>query len=173
MTTQTASIGVLLVGFLALPGCPRSGEPAPAQPQATTPAPAPSPTSDTGGIGAPKIPWANKTRLQRQDYMGIFVLPRMQKLFAGWKPDEYGEFRCQTCHGENFDKPPVDFQMPRVAFPLEADDPIGGAMKYDAEATRFMVDKVLPTMAELLGEKPFEAKTGQGFSCFRCHPRAK
>ncbi len=105
--------------------------------------------------------------------MGIYVLPRMEKLFKEWRPDDYAKFRCQTCHGEKFDKPPVDFHMPRVAFPLKADDPIGGAMKYDEEATRFMMEKVLPTMAELLGEKPYDQKTGQGFSCFRCHPKAK
>jgi len=105
--------------------------------------------------------------------MGIYVLPRMEKLFAQWRPDDYGKFRCQHCHGEKFDKPPVDFHMPRVAFPLMADDPVGGAMKYDPEATKFMVERVLPTMAELLGEEPLDPETGQGFSCFRCHPKAK
>jgi hypothetical protein len=105
--------------------------------------------------------------------MGIYVLPRMEKLFKEWRPDDHAGFRCQTCHGEEFDKPPVNFHMPRVAFPLKADDPVGGAMKYDEEATRFMVEKVLPTMAELLGEKPYDQKTGEGFSCFRCHPKAK
>jgi hypothetical protein len=164
-------------GFLAVAasGCPRS-EPAPARPGAAK-APAqkaaPSPASDTGGIGAPKIPWAQKTRSQRQDYMGLFVLPRMEKLFKEWRPDDYAGFRCQTCHGENFDKPPVDFEMPRVSFPLDADDPIGKAMKYDEEATKFMTEKVLPTMADLLGEKPYDSETGEGFSCFRCHPSRK
>jgi hypothetical protein len=164
-------------GFLALAGsgCPRS-EPAPARPGAAK-APAkkaaPGSGSETGGIGAPKIPWAQKTRSQRQDYMGLYVLPRMEKLFKEWRPDEYSGFRCQTCHGENFDKPPVNFEMPRVSFPLDADDPIGAAMKYDEEATKFMMEKVLPTMADLLGEKPYDSRTGEGFSCFRCHPARK
>lgn len=176
-TVPRRSLALLpLAGFLALgiSGCPRTGaEPAPAQPApAVAPKPASSSSSETGGIGAPKIPWAKKTRPQRQDYMGIYVLPRMEKMFMAWRPDDYAKFRCQTCHGEKFDKPPVDFHMPRVAFPLKADDPIGGAMKYDEEATRFMVEKVLPTMAELFGEKPYDAETGQGFSCFRCHPKA-
>lgn len=105
--------------------------------------------------------------------MGIYVLPAMEKLFKGWRPDEYARFRCQTCHGEKFDKPPIDFKMPRVDFPLNATDPVGSAMKYDPEATRFMTEKVLPTMAKLLGEKPYDPATGQGFSCFRCHPASK
>jgi hypothetical protein len=167
-----------LAGFLAIPalGCRKTGgEPAPARPGAPAGAKAGASASraGTGGIGAPNIPWANKTRSQRQDYMGLYVLPRMQKLFVEWRPDEYGDFKCQTCHGDNFDKPPVNFHMPRVSFPLKADDPIGAAMKYDAEATTFMMEKVLPTMAELLGEKPADPRTGQGgFTCFRCHPKA-
>ncbi|HWM87812.1 MAG TPA: hypothetical protein VNO33_18285 [Kofleriaceae bacterium] len=175
MLRSPVSFLLVLVGFLATPAltaCSRTAEPAQPQAPATGPEKPAAPASATGGIGAPKIPWARKTRSQRQDYMGIYVLPRMEKLFAEWRPDEYGKFRCQHCHGESFDKPPVDFAMPRVSFPLAADDPIGAAMKYDAEATRFMVEKVMPAMAELLGEKPHDPSTGQGFSCFRCHPKA-
>ncbi|HKE16108.1 MAG TPA: hypothetical protein VKB80_14630 [Kofleriaceae bacterium] len=169
-----------LAGLLAVAGSGCSGsarEPGPAQPKPAQVGAASSPTSgsgqDTGGIGAPKIPWAKKTHAQRLDYMGLFVLPRMEKLFKEWRPADHGDFRCQTCHGEDFDKPPVNFHMPRVSYPLKADDPIGAAMKYDAEATHFMMEKVLPTMAELLGEKPYDEKTGQGFACFRCHPKAQ
>lgn len=172
-STKLLALGPLL----ALAACSRSGDPAPAAP-APAPAPAiprPTGTGGTGGIGAPNIPWAEKTRAQRQDYMGIYVLDRMANLFRQWRPDEYAGttgFRCQTCHGENFDKPPVDFHMPRVAFPLDPTDPIGSAMRYDEEAAKFMVEKVVPTMAELLGEKPYDPKTKQGLSCFRCHPPA-
>ena len=170
---------LLALGFVvALAACSRSGDPAPVAPApapAATP-PKPQATGGTGGIGAPNIPWAEKTRAQRQDYMGIYVVDRMAALFREWKPDEYAGvtgFRCQTCHGENFDKPPVDFHMPRVAFPLDPADPIGSATRYDPEAAKFMVERVMPTMAELLGEKPYDEETKQGFSCFRCHPPSK
>jgi hypothetical protein len=168
---------LLMASFLAPSACRRSAEPAPARPAASAaPATAPVPPTSaaggggTGGIGAPNIPWATKTHAQRQEYMGLHVLPAMEKLFKEWRPDDHATFRCQTCHGENFDKPPVHFKMPRVSFPLRAADPIGAAMLYDPEATRFMVEKVLPTMAALLGEKPYDPKTREGFSCFRCHP---
>ena len=175
MTAQRRRPTPLLAlgSLLALAACARSGEQAPAAPVPTAGAPKPQ---GTGGIGAPNIPWAQKTRAQRQDYMGIYVLDRMAGLFREWKPDEYAGvtgFRCQTCHGEGFDKPPVDFHMPRVAFPLDPADPIGSATRYDAEAAKFMVEKVVPTMAELLGEKPYDPETKQGFSCFRCHPPSK
>jgi hypothetical protein len=32
---------------------------------------------------------------------------------------------------------------------------------------------VEPQMASLLGEEPFDPKTKQGFSCFRCHTQKK
>ena len=172
MTTRLWT-GVLL----ALTACSGGGGPPKqaAQPEAKA-APAerePAATAtDTGGLGAPKIPWKDKSRDQRLEYMGLFVLDKMGALFAQWRPEEYaakGAWRCQSCHGDGFDKPPVDFHMPRVAFPLDPDDPIGKAMKYDAEATTFMVEKVVPTMAELLSEKPMAE--GGTFGCFRCHPK--
>jgi hypothetical protein len=180
VSPMTPATPVVLALFLALGGCARSSEPAAAPASAPAPATAagqgtrPS-SAETGGLGAPKIPWKDKTHEQRVEYMGLFVLDRMHQLFAEWKPDEYGgeqAFRCQTCHGESFDKPPVNFHMPRVAFPLKPDDPVGGAMKYDPVATKFMVEKVVPTMAELLAEEPYDPATGKGtIGCFRCHPR--
>ena len=170
MTGLTPVVVAILVAIPACAGSSGESAPPPAQPPAKKPT-----TAATGGLGAPKIPWKDKTHEQRLEYMGLFVLDRMGKEFAGWKPEEFSAenaFRCQTCHGENFDKPPVDFHMPRVAFPLKPDDPIGGAMKYDPVATKFMVEKVVPTMAELLSEEPYDPATGKGtFGCFRCHPK--
>jgi hypothetical protein len=163
-------VGILVsaVAAASLAACRSAPEPGPASP-------APAAARDTGGLGAPKIPWPDKTREERLEYMGLFVLPAMEELFAGWRPDEYGDkgaFRCQSCHGEGFDTPAIDFHMPRVAFPLDPADPMGVAMRYDAEAATFMAERVVPEMARLLGEEPFVAETGRGtFGCFRCHPR--
>jgi len=165
-----------LAGLLALVGaaCSRASEPAAAPGPAAAESATPT-AARTGGLGAPKIPWKHKTHEQRLEYMGLYVLDRMGTLFAEWKPDEFSAenaFRCQTCHGDGFDRPPVDFHMPRVAFALEADDPIGGAMRYDPVAAKFMVERVVPTMAELLSEEPYQPATGRGtFGCFRCHPK--
>jgi|SRR5690349_21786548 len=173
MTTR-AWVGVLAV-LVACSGAsdrPKQASKPAAADEATAGSAAKPAGSETGGLGAPKIPWKDKTRPQRLEYMGLFVLDKMGALFAEWRPDEFaakGAWRCQNCHGEGFDKPPVDFHMPRVAFPLDPTDPIGKAMKYDAEATRFMVEKVVPTMAELLSEKPMAE--GGTFGCFRCHPK--
>ena len=155
MTTRSWT--VVLAALVACSGASeKPKEAAKPEPAEAAPAPAKPAGSETGGLGAPKIAWKDKTR----------------PLFAEWRPDEFapkGAWRCQNCHGENFDKPPVDFHMPRVSFPLDPTDPIGKAMKYDAEATKFMVEKVVPTMAELLSEKPMAE--GGTFGCFRCHPK--
>jgi hypothetical protein len=35
----------------------------------------------------------------------------------------------------------------------------------------FMGKKVVPTIANLLGEEPFDPKTGKGLGCFECHTK--
>jgi hypothetical protein len=34
-----------------------------------------------------------------------------------------------------------------------------------------MVKQVEPTIASLIGEKPYDEKTTLGFNCFRCHTK--
>lgn len=178
MTTRvTAAIVLLATGCS---GASNRQQKAPAPPQASPAEQEKPAAAETGGLGAPKIVWKDKTRAQRLEYMGLFVLDKMGALFAEWRPDDYaakGAWRCQNCHGEGSDKPPVDFQMPRVAFRLDPEDPFGKAMMYQADAAVFMRDKVVPTMADLLGEEPvaYEGSTvgsaGGTFGCFRCHPK--
>ena len=66
-----------------------------------------------------------------------------------------------------------NFQMPTNSiYPLSADDPIGSAKDYDAEVTKFMMEWVVPTAAEMLDQEPYNPETQQGsFGCFRCHPK--
>ena len=37
------------------------------------------------------------------------------------------------------------------------------------EIVKFMSEKVVPDMANALGEKPFDPATKQGFGCAGCH----
>jgi hypothetical protein len=108
-----------------------------------------------------QLAWKDMNRAQRQDFMGLTVLPEMQALFRAQNPNDKTEFKCQTCHGE--DMQAVDFKMPNGLFELSATDPIAGAKEYDALTTQFMQEIVSPKMAQLLGQEP--AKT----TCFTCH----
>ncbi len=163
--------GFLLAVVVSLAGCDKSAEPAnpPApEPEASKPA-QPEPAAQP----EPEKPatWAEMDRKQRKRFMGLEVLPKMKDLFQEYKADDYGTFQCQTCHGDNWTE--IDFKMPNVAYPLPADNPIAAARDYDEEVTAFMVDKVMPTMGDLLGKK-YDKATGTGeFGCLSCHVAAE
>lgn len=160
MTHRTLAIALLvpLTGSLAC-----KSEPAAKGPATATPAD-PGTTTATEP-GAPNIPWAQKDRKQRTEYMGLYVFPEMKKLFQGHDAQGFAEFKCQTCHGDDMESAEVDFKMPNDLYTLPADDPMGAAAEYDAEVTKFMAEQVVPKMAELLGKEP-----GTEFGCLNCHP---
>lgn len=168
---RKTSLALLLL--LAAPvGCEKKPAQSP-DPGAATPTPADPaasatpPATDTG-----EKKWADMDRAGRKRFMGVTVFPAMKKLFQDHNAGEYQGFKCQTCHGDDWTKPEVDFKMPMVAFPLSADDPIKTGRDYDAKVTAFMVDAVMPTMADLLGKK-YDKTTGKGeFGCLSCHPSA-
>jgi hypothetical protein len=149
---------------LFLPACDKPAEPT--NPPTTDSGAAPA--GDDGGgdtePGAPGVPWADKTFQQRQEYMGITVMPAMKELFKGYDENEFKQFKCQTCHGDDMND--VKFKMPTDSiYPLPAADPIKAATEYDEEMTKFMVEKVVPDMAKLLDTEP-----GPEFGCMTCHP---
>ena len=119
--------------------------------------------------GAPGVAWKDKTFKQRQEFMGITVMPEMKKLFQAHDSAAFGTFKCQTCHGN--DMQAKNFKMPNDSiYPLNPKDPVKGAKDYDAKITKFMVDEVTPKMAELLGEKAMGKDPAGTFGCLRCHP---
>lgn len=142
------------------------GRPSPA-------APVEEATSPSAAKASTKPAWSSLDRGKRLEYMGLEVFPRMKQAFQRHDASAFEGFRCQTCHGDGFDGPAIDFRMPNPALPpLSATDPIGGAMAYAPETAAFMRDEVVPTMAELLGTTPYDPATGEGFGCFGCHPKA-
>jgi hypothetical protein len=132
------------------------------------PAEAKSPAPSNDEPGAPNVPWAQKTRAQRQDYMGLVVFPTMKNVFQKFDPKGFADFKCQTCHGDNMKE--VDFKMPNSLYALPAHDTWQAALDYDADTAKFMGEQVLPKMTELLDQKPFDPQTGKGFRCLNCHP---
>lgn len=136
------------------------------------------PTTDSGATpsaeggddtepGAPGVPWKDKTHEQRMEYMGIVVQPAMKELFKGYDENEFKQFKCQTCHGDDMNE--RKYEMPSDSiYPLDKNDPIKGATEYDEKMTKFMVEKVTPEMAKLLDTEP-----GPDFGCMTCHPAAE
>lgn len=118
---------------------------------------------------APPKPWKEMEHEQRVEHMKHFVLPGMKAEFEAWKPDEFAEMDCATCHGEGArDK---TFRMPNPDLPKLPGVSNGFEllMAENPDAAQFMSQVVVPKMAAMLGEQPYGAKARDGFGCFRCH----
>jgi hypothetical protein len=118
------------------------------------------------------------SRDERIDYMGRTVFPAMKILFQEYDPTRYADFRCQTCHGEGFDKAAIDFKMPSELEALDPKNPLASGMELDPGLSQFMHTKVLPKMTELIGpswtlpaslEQQGQSQQA-GSGCLHCHP---
>jgi hypothetical protein len=112
------------------------------------------------------IPWNSKTDDQQKAYMKLTVKPKMETLFTEFDAEKFSEVKCTTCHGDRAEE--GNFEMPSPDLPkledwekLEAEQP---------EMMTFMKEKVVPEMAAMLDQEPFDPETKTGFGCGGCHP---
>lgn len=141
-----------------------------------TPAPASAPSSPAAGEAAaspapeaapPSAPatWHEAaTGQQRGAFMKAHVVPRMREVFQAKDPTHFAQFGCKTCHGDPFHAKPSD-ALPKLT--LKNGELT--AFEEHPEVAKFMAEKVAPEMAAILGEKPFDPATKQGFGCAGCH----
>ncbi len=99
----------------------------------------------------------------------MYVYPKMKSIFQGHDAQAYANFGCETCHGESGEA--NKYKMPNDLFGLPSTGTLDAAHDYDAEEAKFMLEKVLPAMAELLGETNFGPETPASFTCTSCHTR--
>lgn len=115
-------------------------------------------------------PWKDLTKKEKAAYMKAVVLPRMAALLKSIDGEEFAEVKCATCHGA--DAKEVGFEMPNGLHPLPADETLmEAARKADPDLAEAMAKKVVPEMARLLGQPPYDPATGQGLGCFACHEK--
>ena len=136
--------------------------------QGHEPAPASEPPREAA---AASVSWEHMNKEERAAYMKSTVLPTMKAHFLKWEADEFGKMNCATCHGDGAkDK---SFKMPNPKLPKLPSDPEGFAKLAadEPEAVEFMKGTVVPEMARMLGEKPFDPATHEGFGCFECHTK--
>ena len=82
--------------------------------------------------------------------------------------ERFAEVGCETCHGP--EPKQRRFEMPSDHLPrLDPTGRFAAHEKTEPEITAFMIDEVVPTMAEALGLPVYDPETKQGFGCFRCH----
>jgi hypothetical protein len=119
-------------------------------------------------LGAPEVPWRDKSHDERQAFMAAHIEPTMKKVFQKFNSKAYAGFGCETCHGADMEF--VDFKMPNSLYALPKKDTIAEATSYDETTTKFMMEQVVPTFARLLSDSPKEPGHAGGVSCFTCHP---
>jgi hypothetical protein len=108
---------------------------------------------------------------QRMTHMKTVVFPKMKAAFQAFDKDDFANFACVTCHGAGAkDK---TFKMPNPKLPRLPSDPEGFKQLAEKEpaAVKFMSETVVPQMAEMLGEQPYDHVTQKGFGCFECHTK--
>ena len=108
--------------------------------------------------------WSAMSFDQKKMYMNDTVKPQMGELFLPVHPD----FNCPTCHGATAKD--VKFKMPNTLDPLDPNNmPFASTDEKIKGTAQFMMEKVVPRMADLLGQHPYNPETKEGFGCFGCH----
>jgi len=165
--------------------CGGDAEPEPidiAEPTGGSEADPVEPEPSTGGVRtrdpseipvAPK-PWEEMSKEEKGRFMGESVLPYMKELFAEYDAEAFGTMNCATCHGP--DMQARGFEMPAPSLPPlhPSGTPEQRQMVEDhPRMVRFMFNHVVPAMRTMIGEAEYDAETGEGFSCYFCHPHAE
>jgi cytochrome c553 len=136
-------------------------------------APPAAPAEDNSPVVTPaEVPWKEMTKEQKGRYMKKVVLPKATELLQAFDPKEFAEVKCATCHGKNAKE--NEFKMPSKdlpKLPASHKEFMATTMKEHPEIVKFMGEKFTPTVANLLGLKPFDPKNPDpnAFSCGRCH----
>jgi hypothetical protein len=176
MISANKLVGLLVLGLAAaLPvavscggGMPEATTPPPGTPTNTPPVnPPPATTSPAAGS---TLTWKDMNKDQRLDFMKTTVLPKMKAEFAAYDSKRFGNITCGTCHGDGAKEGTFKMPNPKI-MPKVPNDQAGfeKLMKERPDAVKFMSAKVEPMMAQMLGEEPYDMKTGKGFGCHECH----
>lgn len=138
---------------------------------ATTP-PTAGTTAPANATGAPAKPWKEMSQSEKKMHMKMSVMPKMTEVFQSFDKAKFADVTCVTCHGPGAKN--GNFVMPNAALPKLSTE--GGFKKHKAEKpemTAFMMEKVMPAMIDVMGAKPYDPATHQGFGCTACHTLEK
>lgn len=175
-TTISALLVVTAATLLACGG----SQPPPAPPTADTSsdaAPPPAATSDAGATAESPTPESHPHTAsaesefdklsmgKKAEVMKTKVVPSLGKVFKEHDGKKFEKFGCATCHGAQKKDNPHKV-LPKLTLSNGGFEKLS---KSKPEVMKFMNEKVVPAMAEALGEKPFDPATKKGFGCKGCH----
>jgi hypothetical protein len=116
------------------------------------------------GAGLPPPAWSiEMSKGRKAEFMKTYVAPRMGKVFQSWDAKRYADFGCKTCHG------PSLARTQKVLPKLKMTDGTISAFADKHEIAKVMFQNVAPEMASILGVKPYDPATHEGFGCGGCH----
>ncbi len=163
------------MGLCVLMGACGGGQPPPAQAPAA-PASAEAPAAASAAPVTPPAPpgpgeWDKWSHDQKVAYMKSAVMPKMGALFRDFDAKTYAQPKCVLCHGSAAKD--GSFKMPNAELPKLDFDPAAMKKLHAEKAAMldFMGKQVLPAMAQLVGEQPYDPKTQKGFGCLECHTK--
>jgi hypothetical protein len=192
MIRRAALIAVIAVAVPLLASACGGAEPEPTQPAnppasasaavpveapasaSAAPAPSAAPAASASASGGPPAApkegeWDTWSHDQKMAYMKTAVMPKMGGLFHDFDGKRYAETKCSLCHGSGAKD--GSFKMPNPELPKLDVSPAGMKAVHEKKAAvvEFMAKQVVPNMAQLLGEPPFDLQTHKGFGCMGCH----
>lgn len=118
---------------------------------------------------APAKAWADMDEEEKKAHMKEVVVPVMRPRLQSFDAEEFAKVNCTTCHGPGAKE--GKFEMPNPDLKKLPKTPEGfqELAKTEAKALEFMKDVVVPAMATMLGDQPYDPATNKGFGCFGCH----
>lgn len=176
LTDTTSKIALLALPAIAsvalgLGGCDKPTETTtpetPAAPDTPEAPDAEAPAADAETADAEEKTWADMSFDEKKKFMGAEYYPAMKKEFQAHDGEEFAEFTCASCHGD--DAKEVGFELPNDLTPLSTDDPIQAGKDMDEEITKFMMETVVPKTAEMMDRPTWSPETPEGVGCFTCH----
>jgi hypothetical protein len=185
MYRHTLFSALLVAAVTACGGSQPPAETAPA-PSASAAAPVAPPASSAEAMPAPaesaaapapaaepkKPSWDELSVDQKKEVMKTQVMPTMKGVFQEFDAKRFADVKCTTCHGKSAKD--GTFKMPNPDLPkLDMTNHFEKHMKKDPKIVKFMMERVVPEMAKIIGEPPFDPATNKGFGCGNCHTMGK
>jgi len=149
---KTVVVGLALI--FAVCGCSKSGGKASTGKMSAM---------DAMGLTPPDSPWEEMSVEDKEFYMIGKVNPIMHELFVAHDAEEYADFDCVDCHGEEMKE--INFKMPAPSMyivPPEGTPGHRGMLATFPETVKYMAETITPAMGKLLGI--------ENYTCAGCHP---
>jgi hypothetical protein len=108
---------------------------------------------------------------QKMDFMKSTVLPKMKAEFQAFDATDYAAFTCKSCHGAGASD--GNFKMPNADLPkLDVAHAFAKDRADHPKTMELMQKKILPEMAQMLGQAEQSQSNPSGFGCMECHTPA-